>query len=99
MLLWQVPRTAGVGAWYLVGSVPALALTEWIPPMVEPHLFRVPAGYQATFRLERDGTWTLVLDRFYEGEMWSIYDREVYHELSLAEASETLLSELSSLRL
>lgn len=93
-----MPRTAGVGAWYLVGSVPAPALHKGIPPMDEVRLFRVPAGYQATLRLERDGTWTLIVDRFYEGEMWSVLDRELYSELSLAECADALLQELFTLR-
>jgi hypothetical protein len=59
--------------------------------MEEIKLFRVPAGYQATVRLERDGTWTLIFDRFFEGEMWDSRDRDVYHELSLAECADVVL--------
>jgi hypothetical protein len=66
--------------------------------MEEIHLFRVPAGYQATVRLERDGTWTLIFDRFYEGEMWDARDRDIYHQLSLAEAADVVLGEIFTVR-
>jgi hypothetical protein len=66
--------------------------------MEDVRLFRVPAGYQATIRLERTGAWTLIVDRFYEGEMWSILDREVYDGLSLAECADSLLQELFLVR-
>ena len=67
--------------------------------MTEDRLFRTPVGYQATFRLEANGTWTAIVDTFYEGEMWSHEDRNVYERLSLLEACETLLCELSAGRL
>ena len=93
-----MPRTAGAGAWYLVGSVPALALHKGIPPMEEIRLFRVPTGYQASLRLEVNGWWTLVVDQFFEGEPWSESDRCVYERLSLAEAADCLLQEIFTVR-
>jgi hypothetical protein len=67
--------------------------------MEEIRLFRVPAGYQASLRLEVDGCWTLIVDRFFEGEPWVESDRAVYAELSLAEAADCLLQELFTARL
>jgi hypothetical protein len=67
--------------------------------MEEIRLFRVPAGYQASLRLEMDGHWTLIVDRFFEGEPWSELDRAVYERLSLAEAADCLLQELFTVRL
>jgi hypothetical protein len=56
------------------------------------HLFRMPTGYQLTIRLERNRTWTVIADRFFEGEPWSEIDRDVYESLSLTEASDVMLS-------
>lgn len=66
--------------------------------MEELHLFRTPAGYQASIRLERDGTWSLIVDRFFEGEPWSLEDREWYYNLSLREAADCLTEELFGVR-
>lgn len=81
-----------------MGPDPAQPHSQGDPPLEETRLFRVPAGYQATLRLERDGTWTLVLDHFYEGEMWSHLDRDVYAEMSLLEATETVISAVFTAR-
>jgi len=51
----------------------------------------MPTGYQLTVRLERAGGWTVVADRFYEGEPWNEQDRDVYTELSLTEAADVVL--------
>jgi hypothetical protein len=60
----------------------------------EIRLFRIPIGYGSTIRLEHNGWWVLVVDRFYEGEPWTPADRTVYERLSLAEAADCLLQEL-----
>lgn len=61
---------------------------------MEQHLFRMPSGYQLTVRLERGGGWTVIADRFYEGEPWSERDRDVYHQLSLTESADVILGVL-----
>jgi hypothetical protein len=60
--------------------------------VIEPNLFRLPTGYQLTVRLERNRTWTVIADRFFEGEPWSSSDRDVYEALSLTEACDVMLS-------
>lgn len=67
--------------------------------MEETRLFRIPAGYAAAFRLQSNGAWLFIIDRFYDGEPWSIDDRSVYDDLSLAECADVLLGELSAARL
>lgn len=57
-------------------------------------LFRMPSGYQFTVRLERDRTWTVIADSFYEGEPWTERDRDVYERLSLTESADVLLGVL-----
>lgn len=66
---------------------------------MQDRLFRTPTGYQATIRLEPNGWWTAIVDRFYEGEPWSETDRCVYENCSLAEATDCLLGEILTLRL
>lgn len=66
--------------------------------MTDARLFRTATGYATTIRLERNGTWSLTIDRFYEGEAWSIDDRSVYADLSLREATDVLLCEVFSAR-
>jgi len=66
--------------------------------MEEIRLFRVPSGYQANLRLSSSGAWTLIVDRFFEGEPWLESDRSVYELLSLAEAADCLLQELFIVR-
>jgi hypothetical protein len=62
--------------------------------VIEPNLFRMPTGYQLTIRLERNRTWTVIADCFYEGEPWASSDRDVYEALSLTEAADVMLSVL-----
>lgn len=62
--------------------------------MIEPALFRAPSGYQLTVRLERNRTWTVIADRFYEGEPWASSDRDVYERLSLTESADVVLGVL-----
>ena len=57
-------------------------------------MWRMPAGYQLTVRLERDRTWTVIADRFYEGEPWQASDRDVYERLSLTESADVILGVL-----
>jgi len=59
--------------------------------MSQPLLFRAPTGYQLTVRLERNRTWTVIADKFYEGEPWSSTDRDVYEALSLTESADVVL--------
>jgi hypothetical protein len=62
--------------------------------MDQPSFFRMPTGYQLTVRLERDRTWTVIADRFYEGEAWASSDRDVYDRLSLTESADVILGVL-----
>lgn len=59
--------------------------------MEESRLFRTPNAYVAVFRLDHDGTWALHIDTMYEGEPWSMNNRDRYESLSLLEASDVLL--------
>lgn len=59
-------------------------------------LFRMPTGYQLTIRLERDRTWTVIADKFYEGEAWTERDRDVYERLSLTESADVVLGVIYS---
>jgi len=52
----------------------------------------MPTGYQLTVRLERNRSWTVIADRFYEGEPWASSDRDVYESLSLTEAADVVLN-------
>lgn len=67
--------------------------------MEEIRLFRTPTGYQASLRLEPNGWWTVIIDRFFEGEPWREGDRSVYERLSLEEATDAMLQEVFSVRL
>ena len=62
--------------------------------MEQSPLWRMPAGYHITIRLERDRTWTVIADRHYEGEPWTINDRDVYERLSLTESADVVLGVL-----
>lgn len=63
--------------------------------MDEARLFRMPYGYVAVFRLDRDGTWALNIDTMYEGEQWDERDRQRYESLSMLEAADVLLGVIS----
>jgi hypothetical protein len=92
-------KLSGSGVGIRVGSTLALLTSRWDPTMDDARLFRIPAGYAAAFRLQSNGCWLLVIDRFFDGEPWSIEDRSVYDDLSLAECADVLLGELSTIRL
>lgn len=66
--------------------------------MEEIRLFRVPTGYAASIRIDATGCWTLLVDRFYEGEPWSAHDRDVYESMSLAECADALLGAIFTVR-
>lgn len=82
-----------------MGLVPTPLLSVGSPTLTDLRLFRVPTGYATRFRLETAGGWTLIVDRYYEGEPWSPEDRSVYEGMSLAECADVLLSEVSAARL
>jgi hypothetical protein len=82
-----------------VELAPGLLVQIWSSTMDETRLFRSPRAYNASIRLQHNGWWTLTIDTLYESEPWTIDDRAVYENMSLAECVDALLGEVSVARL